>query len=116
MNVVTQGSTNRRCDMAKYKMPFNQYKLCQKMSQKEFSIWVENVAKESWQQGHAKALEQIPDGAIVIEATPDTMVVETNEDQLRELLLSVSGIGPKLCEKILDTIYETFDGYMSETS
>lgn len=53
--------------MAKYKMPFNQYKACQKMSQKEFSIWIEAVAKESWQQGYAQALEQVPDGSIVID-------------------------------------------------
>lgn len=94
--------------MAKYKMPFNQYKSCQRMSQKEFSIWLEAIAKESWQQGYAQALEQVPDGSIVIDPN-NAMVVEMEDNMFREVLLSVPGVGPKLCDKIIERIYQAFD-------
>lgn len=99
--------------MDKYKMPFNQYKACQKMSQKDFSKWVEALTKESWQQGYAKALEHVPDEAIVIDAS-NTMVINMNEEKLEKVLLSVPGVGSRLCGRIIDAIYEAFDGYVSE--
>lgn len=98
--------------MAKYKMPFNQYKSCQRMSQKEFSVWIEAVAKESWDQGYAKALEQVPDGSIVIDPN-QAIIIEMEYDMFKEVLLSVPGVGPKLCDKIIDKVYEAFDSYTS---
>lgn len=94
-------------------MPFNQYKSCQRMSQKEFSIWLEAIAKESWQQGYAQALEQIPDGSIVIDPN-NAMVVEMEDNMFREVLLSVPGVGPKLCDKIIERIYQAFDNCTQE--
>ena len=44
----------------------------------------------------------------------DTMVVEADEDKMREVLLSVPGVGTKLCDKIVDRVYEVFNGYISE--
>lgn len=99
--------------MAKYKMPFNQYKAIQKMKPNEFSRWITTFADEMWQQGYSKACEDVPDGAVVIDTT-DTMVVDTSEEKMREVLLSVPGVGPKLCEKIINRVYEVFDGYVSE--
>lgn len=100
--------------MAVYKMPFNQYKAIQKMKPNEFSRWITAFADEMWQQGYSKACEDVPEGAVVID-TSDTMVVDyTDEDKMRAMFLSVPGVGPKLCEKIIDKIYETFDGYVSQ--
>lgn len=99
--------------MAKYKMPFNQYKMCQKMTPNQFSRWVKAFADEMWEQGYSKACEDYPEGAIVID-TSDTMVVDASEEKMREVLLSVPGVGPKLCEKIINRVYEVFDGYISK--
>lgn len=99
--------------MAKYKMPFNQYKAIQKMTPNQFSRWVTTFADEMWEQGYSKACEDIPDGSVVID-TSDTMVVDASEEKMREVLLSVPGVGPKLCEKIIERVYEVFDGYISE--
>lgn len=98
----------------KYKMPFNQYKQCQKMTKNEFSRWLEAFANQMWQEGYDKACENVPDGSIVIDTT-DTVVVDTSEDKMQEVLLSVPGVGTKLCEKIIDRVYEVFDGYIKET-
>lgn len=100
--------------MAKYKMPFNQFKDVKRMSQKDFSKWLEIFAKEMWQEGYSKALENIPDGSIVINPADDMMVVHADEYKMREVLLSVPGVGSKLCEKIIDKVYEEFDGYIKE--
>ena len=94
--------------MAKYSMPFSQYKACQKMTKNEFSRWLETFAHEMWNQGYQDAHQ----GATVID-TSDTIVIDTDEDKIRELLLSVPGVGPKLCDKIVDRIYEACDGYVS---
>ena len=99
--------------MAKYKMPFNQYKAIQRMKPNEFSRWITTFADEMWQQGYSKACEDVPEGSVVIDTT-DTMVIDTSEEKIREILLSVPGVGPKLCEKIINRIYEVCDGYASE--
>lgn len=95
----------------KYKMPFNQYKQCQKMTKNQFDRWLEAFASQMWQQGYNKACEDVPDGSVVID-TADTMVVDASEDKIREVLLSVPGVGPKLCDKIIERVYEAFDGYI----
>lgn len=106
--------------MAKYNMPFNQYKACMKMSKNEFSRWVDAFAGAMWEQGYIKAMENInkPEpteetNSVTIDTT-DTMLIDTSEEQIREILLSVPGVGPKLCEKIIDRVYEVCDGYISE--
>lgn len=99
--------------MAKYKMPFNQYKACQKMTKNEFSRWLSAFAEEMWEQGYSDACEDVPDGAVVID-TSDTMVLDTSEEEMRKVLLSVPGVGPKLCERIIDKVYETYGGYIKE--
>ena len=95
----------------KYKMPFNQYKQCQKMTKNQFDRWLEAFANQMWQQGYNKACEDVPDGSVVID-TADTMVVDASEDKIREVLLSVPGVGSKLCDKIIERVYEVFDGYI----
>lgn len=99
--------------MSRYKVPFAQYKACQRMTKNEFSRWLEVFADEMWKQGYAKACEDVPDGAVVIDTT-DTMVVYISEDNMREVLMSVPGVGPKLCDKIIGRVYEAFDGYIKE--
>lgn len=95
----------------KYKMPFNQYKQCQKMTKNQFDRWLEAFASQMWQQGYNKACEDVPDGSVVID-TADTMVIDASEDKMREVLLSVPGVGSKLCDKIIERVYEVFDGYI----
>lgn len=95
----------------KYKMPFNQYKQCQKMAKNQFDRWLEAFANQMWQQGYNKACEDVPDGSVVID-TADTMVVDASEDKMREVLLSVPGVGSKLCDRIIERVYEVFDGYI----
>ena len=97
----------------RYKMTFSQYKQCQKMTKNEFSRWLEAFADQMWQQGYSKACEDVPEGSVVIDTT-DTMVIDTSEDKMREVLMSVPGVGPKLCDKIIDRVYEVFDGYVKE--
>ena len=97
----------------KYKMAFSQYKQCQKMTKNEFSRWLETFADQMWQQGYSKACKDVPEGSVVIDTT-DTMVVDTSEDKMREVLMSVPGVGLKLCDKIIDRVYEVFDGYVKE--
>lgn len=99
--------------MSHYKMPFNQYKACMRMSQKDFSRWLETFADEIWKKGYTKACSNIPKDAVIID-TSDTVIVDSSEEKLREVLLSVKGVGPTLCEKIIDRIYEVFDGYIKE--
>lgn len=36
--------------MSKYKMPFSQYKQCQKMTKNEFSRWLETFADTMWNE------------------------------------------------------------------
>ena len=96
----------------KYKMPFNQYKQCQKMTKNQFDRWLETFASQMWQQGYNKACEDVPDGSVVIDTT-DTMIIDTDYDELYNKILSVKGVGPALCERILDKLYEEYDGYIS---
>ena len=97
----------------KYKMPFSQYKQCQKMTKNEFSRWIETFAKQMWQQGYDKACEDVPEGSVVIDTT-DTMIIDMNYDELYNKILSVKGVGPALCERILDKLYEEYDGYIDD--
>lgn len=91
-----------------YKMPFNQYKACQKMSKNEFERWLKAFWREAEQQGYQRACEEVPDGSIVINPE-DSIVVQWSEDQFRAMLLSVSGVGPKLADKIIDQVYMECD-------
>ena len=98
----------------KYKMPFNQYKQCQKMTKNQFDRWLEAFASQMWQQGYNKACEDVPDGSVVIDTT-DTMIIDTDYDELYNKILSVKGVGPALCERILDKLYEEYDGYINNS-
>lgn len=91
-----------------YKMPFSQYKACQKMSKNEFGRWLEVFWREAEKQGYQRACEEVPDGSIIIDPE-GSIVVQWSEDQFRAMLLSVSGVGPKLADKIIDKVYQEYD-------
>ena len=94
-----------------YKMPFNQYKLLQKMSKNELSRWVNTFAQEMWKKGFddgREGVKEIPDTSVIID-TKDAIVIEMDYDKLYEEILSIKGVGPKLCEKIMDKLYEDGD-------
>lgn len=91
-----------------YKMPFSQYKACQKMSKNEFGRWLEVFWREAEKQGYQRACDEVPDGSIIINPK-DSIVVQWSEDQFRAMLLSVSGVGPKLADKIIDQVYMEYD-------
>lgn len=94
-----------------YKMPFNQYKLLQKMSKNELSRWVNTFAQEMWKQGFddgRKGIKEIPDTSIIID-TKEATVIEMDYDKLYEEILSIKGVGPALCKRIIDKLYEDYD-------
>ena len=94
-----------------YKMPFNQYKLLQKMSKNELSRWVNTFAQEMWKQGFddgRKGIKEIPDTSVIID-TEEAVVIEMDYDKLYEEILSIKGVGPALCKRIIDKLYEDYD-------
>lgn len=94
-----------------YKMPFNQYKLLQKMSKNELSRWVNTFAQEMWKQGFddgRKGIKEIPDTSIIID-TKEATVIEMDYDKLYEEILSIKGVGPALCKRIINKLYEDYD-------
>ena len=103
--------------MSAYKMPFDQYKRLQKMSKNEFSRWCESFGKNMWEQGYQdarKGIQEVPANARIIDTT-DTMIIDMDYDELYNKILSVKGVGPALCERILDKLYEEYDGYIKTT-
>ena len=104
--------------MSEYKMPFDQYKHLQRMSKNEFSRWCEQFGKSMWEQGYQdahKGMQEVPENARIID-TSDTMIIDMNYDELYNKILSVKGVGPALCERILDKLYEEYDGYIINDS
>lgn len=104
-------------DMSAYKMPFDQYKHLQRMSKNEFSRWCENFGKNMWEQGYQdahKGMQEVPANAIIIDTT-DTMIIDMDYDELYNKILSVKGVGPILCERILDKLSEVYDGYVNDS-
>lgn len=94
-----------------YKMPFNQYKLLQKMSKNELSRWVNTFAQEMWKQGFddgRKGIKEIPDTSVIID-TEEAVIIEMDYDKLYEEILSIKGVGPALCKRIIDKLYEDYD-------
>lgn len=94
-----------------YKMPFNQYKLLQKMSKNELSRWVNTFAQEMWKQGFddgRKGVKEIPDTSVIID-TKEAVIIEMDYDKLYEEILSIKGVGPALCKRIIDKLYEDYD-------
>ena len=105
-------------DMSAYKMPFDQYKHLQRMSKNEFSRWCERFGKNMWEQGYQdahKGMQEVPENARIIDTT-DTMIIDMDYDELYNKILSVKGVGPALCERILDKLYEEYDGYIINDS
>ena len=101
-----------------YKMPFNQYKLLQKMSKNELSRWINTFAQEMWKQGFEdgrKGIKEIPDTSIIID-TEEAVVIDMEYDKLYEEILSVKGVGPALCKKIMDKLYEDYDNRIKDMS
>ena len=43
------------------------------------------------------------------------MIIDMNYDELYDKILSVKGVGPALCERILDKLYEEYDGYINDS-
>ena len=94
-----------------YKMPFNQYKLLQKMSKNELSRWVNTFAQEMWKQGFddgRKGIKEIPDTSVIID-TKESVIIDMEYDKLYEEILSIKGVGPALCKRIIDKLYEDYD-------
>lgn len=103
--------------MSAYKMPFDQYKHLQRMSKSEFSRWCERFGKNMWEQGYRdahKGMQEAPENARIIDTT-DTMIIDMDYDELYNKILSVKGVGPALCERILDKLYDEYDGYIKTT-
>ncbi len=94
--------------MSKYKMPYGQYKICQKMTKNEFGRWLETFAEEMANQGYEQACKDIPDGSIVLNPE-ENLIVNWEEEEFYNMLLTVKGIGPSLANKIIDKIYEYYD-------
>ena len=97
----------------KYKMPFDQFKHLQKMSKNEFSRWCETFGKSMWEQGYQdackdKGIQELPETVMIID-TADAVVVDMSYDEIYNKILSIKGVGPKLCEKIMDKLYEDDD-------
>ena len=61
--------------MAKYSMPYNQYKACMKMTKNQFSRWVDSFASAMWEQGYTKAMEATADDNSVLIDTSETMLI-----------------------------------------
>lgn len=94
-----------------YKMPFNQYKLLQKMSKNELSRWVNTFAQEMWKQGFddgRKGIKEIPDTSVILD-TKEAVIIDMEYDKLYEEILSIKGVGPALCKRIIDKLYEDYD-------
>lgn len=96
--------------MSKYKMPFNQYKQCQKMTKNEFTRWVETIADETYKDGYREAMKDVPDGCIVLNPE-EVVVIDWNDEEFYDMLLSVKGVGKALADKIMDKIYEYYDNH-----
>lgn len=94
-----------------YNMPFNQYKLLQKMSKNELARWVNTFAQEMWKQGFddgRKGIKEISDTSIIID-TKEATVIEMDYDKLYEEIISIKGVGSTLCKRIIDKLYEDYD-------
>ena len=94
-----------------YKMPFNQYKLLQKMSKNELSRWVNTFAQEMWKQGFddgRKGIKELPDTSVIID-TKEAVIIEMDYNKLYNEILSIKGVGPALCKRIMDKLYEDYD-------
>ena len=61
-----------------------------------------------------KGIQEIPENARIIDTT-DTMIIDMDYDELYNKILSVKGVGPALCERILDKLYEEYDGYINDS-
>ena len=94
--------------MSNYKIPFNQYKECQKMTKNEFSRWLTTFFDTAFQEGYKQACSDVPDGSIVIDPN-ENVVVEWSYEEFKDMLLSVKGIGENKAEAIIDKIYEYYE-------
>ena len=92
----------------KYKMPFNEYDRCRKMSKNEFSRWLTTFFDTAFQEGYKQACSDVPDGSIVIDPN-ENVVVEWSYEEFKDMLLSVKGIGENKAEAIIDKIYEYYE-------
>lgn len=99
--------------MSKYKMPFNQYKQCQKMTKNEFTRWVETIADETYKDGYREAMKDVPDGCIVLNPE-EVVIIDWNDEEFYDMLLSVKGVGKALADKIMDKIYEHYDSHQND--
>lgn len=94
--------------MSKYRMPFSQYKQCQKMTKNEFSRWLETFADTMWNEGYQEAMKDVPDGSVVFDPN-ENVIINWDEDEFYNMLTSIKGVGDTLANKILDKIYEHYD-------
>ena len=69
---------------------FQIYKQLQKMSLNELNRWALSLYQSGMQDG--------------IDLTNEDIVAEISEDALREVLLSVKGIGPKRADEVIEKI------------
>lgn len=94
-------------------MPFNQYKQCQKMTKNEFTRWVETIADETYKDGYREAMKDVPDGCIVLNPE-EVVIIDWNDEEFYDMLLSVKGVGKALADKIMDKIYEHYDSHQND--
>lgn len=69
---------------------FQTFKRIKKMSLNEINRWASVVYQSGMQDG--------------IDLTNEDIVAEISEDTLREILLSVKGIGPKRADEVMEKI------------
>lgn len=94
--------------MGKYKMPFNQYKECQRMTKNEFSRWLGTFFDTAFEQGYQQACSDVPEGSIIINPD-DNVVIDFEYEEFKSVLLSVKGIGETKAENIIDKLYEYYE-------
>lgn len=59
-------------------------------------------------------MQETPENARIIDTT-DTVIIDIDYDELYNKILSVKGVGPALRERILDKLYEEYDGYINDS-
>lgn len=93
---------------------FSTYKLLHKMSFNEFNRWLINFYMSAYDDGAEECAAKIQHGEIVLDDVqsdllslePEDCVSALSVDDLRELLLSVNGIGKKRADTIIDCILQ----------
>lgn len=83
------------------------------MTKNEFTRWVETIADEMYKDGYKEAMKDVPDGCIVLNQE-EVVVIDWNDEEFYDMLLSVKGVGKVLADKIMDKIYERYNNHQDD--